>query len=192
MCNAHCTLCMVQCESREKSTTSDQICLISFFQHAVRQRACIWRGWHVCCFRARLRWKMPALHVSSHSCFLFKAAPATTPRAETVTTKMLRLLVRSTQISVRQVSFNLKKKKMSPSWFSVVAVFPWFSAVEMVPVVPVVGISLRFRFGLVNLVKTWITRFALVNLVMSSFNTARCSTLDRRLVRQQRIWMFEN
>ena len=106
-----CTLCMVQCESREKSTTSDQICLISFFQHAVRQRACIWRGWHVCCFRARLRWKMPALHVSSHSCFLFKAAPATTPRAETVTTKMLRLLVRSTQISVRQVSFNLKKKK---------------------------------------------------------------------------------
>ena len=26
-----CTLCMVQCESREKSTTSDQICLISFF-----------------------------------------------------------------------------------------------------------------------------------------------------------------
>ena len=106
-----CTLCMVQCESREKSTTSDQICLISFFQHAVRQRACILRGWHVCCFRARLRWKMPALHVSSHSCFLFKAAPATTPRAEAVTTKMLRLLVRSTQISVRQVSFNLKKKK---------------------------------------------------------------------------------
>ena len=85
-----------------------------------------------------------------------------------------------------------RRKKMSPSWFSVVAVFPWFSAVEMVPVVPVVGISLRFWFGLVNLVKTWITRFALVNLVMSSFNTARCSTLDRRLVRQQRIWMFEN
>ena len=78
-------------------------------------------------------------------------------------------------------------RKLPPSWFSVIAGFPWFSAVEMAA-----GIDLYFGFGLVILVTTWLARFALVNLVIRSFNTASCSTLDRRLVRQQRIWIWEN
>ena len=78
-------------------------------------------------------------------------------------------------------------RKLSPSWFSVITGLPWFSAVEMAA-----GIDLYFGFGLVILVTTWLARFDLVNLVISSFNTASCSTLDRRLVRQQRIWMWEN
>ena len=77
-------------------------------------------------------------------------------------------------------------RKLSPSWFSVIAGLPWFSAVEMAA-----GMSLYFGFGLVILVTTWLARFALVNLVIRSFNTASCSTLDRRLVRQQRIWIWE-
>ena len=76
-------------------------------------------------------------------------------------------------------------RKLSPSWFSVIAGFPWFSAVGM-------AAGMYFGFCLVILVTTWLARFALVNLVISSFNTASCSTLDRRLVRQQRIWIWEN
>ena len=89
-------------------------------------------------------------------------------------------------------------KRKWPSWFSVVAVFPWFSAAEMVAEIDfsfwLVNLVMTWLtpFGLVNLLMTWLTRFALVNLVMSSFNTARCSTLDRRSVRQQSIWMLEN
>ena len=78
-------------------------------------------------------------------------------------------------------------EKMSPSWFSVIAGLPWFSAVEMAA-----GMNLYFGFGLVILVTTWLARFALVNLVIRSFNTASCSTLDRTSVRQQRIWILEN
>ena len=144
-CNAHCAWCSVKVEKNQQL----QICLISFFQHAVRQRACIWRGWNACCFRARLRWKMPALHVSSHSCFLFKAAPATTPRAETVTTKMLRLLVRSTQISVRQVSFNLKKKKCHLHDFLLLLCFHGFLLWRWSP-----WLALAWDFGLIWL--TWL------------------------------------
>ena len=104
-----CALCMVQCESRAKSTTSDRIvsnyCARFFFnfdQHAVWQRACIWRWWKV----FELLCKALALHVNSKSCFLFKAALANTPRAE-VTTKTLKLLVmRSTQISAQEQYFS--------------------------------------------------------------------------------------
>ena len=78
-------------------------------------------------------------------------------------------------------------RKLPPSWFSVIAGLPWFSAVEVAA-----GIDLYFGFGLVILVTTWLARFALVNLVISSFNTASCSTLDRMSVRQQRIWIWEN
>ena len=82
----------------------------SLNQQAERQSACRWRYWKLCwCFELIL--KASALNVSSQSCLRLKTALATTPRAD-VTTKMLKLLVRSTQISVQEQIFNFLDLKL--------------------------------------------------------------------------------
>ena len=99
-----CALCMVQNQQLQIGLFRIIVraSSLTFDQHAVWQRACIWRWWKV----FKLLCKALALHVNSKSCFLFKAALANTPRAE-VTTKMLKLLVmRSTQISAQEQYYS--------------------------------------------------------------------------------------
>ena len=111
--------CTVQGALWAKSTTSETELfpilrpLISSDQQAERQSACRWRYWKLCwCFE--LIWKASALNVSSQSCLRLKTALATTPRAD-VTTKMLKLLVRSTQISVQEQILNCLDLKVIES-----------------------------------------------------------------------------
>ena len=110
-------LCKVRCGQNQQLQRPNysQFCLghwsmISWYQQAERQSACRWRYWKLCwCFE--LIWNASALNVSSQSCLRLKTALATTPRAD-VTTKMLKLLVRSTQISVQEQIFNFLDLKV--------------------------------------------------------------------------------
>ena len=189
-------LCMVQCESRAKSTTSDRIVsnscassltLISMrlsgrepaFECDGKYAAC--SNWGCLARRWLSTWTPRVAFVSKPHW-----QPLQEQRSQRRCWSCLWGVPRFLHKNNNMIPFEICERK-SPSWFSVVAVFPWFSAVEMAT-----EIGWSFWFCFVNLVMTCLTRFGLVNLVMSSFNTARCSTLDRRSVLQQRIWMLEN